>query len=338
MKVFGRKLPSTLSTRLHFSTSRAISMENFGTSVPPLCSPSWLSSQLKSSQTRIIPIDASWHMPASTRNAKKEFSEISIENSRFFDIDLVSDSSDPSPHMLPNPAHFSEYISSLGILQDDHVVIYDSIGIFSSCRVFWTFKIFGHKKISLLNGGLARWIKEGFPTMKGVENPELTAYYPKKEINRTLIKSYSDIITILKNSGSKTLIVDARSKERFLGKAPEPRPEIQSGHMPKSVSLPFNEVLDKVEVSKSFTKFKAPEVLQSIFKNIGIKQGDSVVFSCGTGVTACVLDFALNYGSALNEDQIPQSDNHNQLFKTSVYDGSWTEYATKKESIILKDV
>ncbi|KAJ9063261.1 hypothetical protein DSO57_1001701 [Entomophthora muscae] len=305
------------------------------TLVPPLCSPSWLVNKLN--EKDIVLLDASWHMPNQNRNGKQEFLIERIGAARFFDLDEACDKASPYPHMLPSPQQFSEYMESLSVSPSDHIVIYDAHGIFSSCRAFWTLKGFGHEKVSLLNGGLARWKAEGFPVTTASECSDLVkSSYSASEFDKTMVVDYSCVAAIAASTEPRAIICDARSNDRFTGKAPEPRKGLSSGHMPSSKSISFDQVLKPGDASHSFKVFKSPEELQEFFVNAGLSYLHPIITTCGTGITACILEFALKYGLYYPENSIAPVSSQ-ESFNVSVYDGSWTEYASKQESIIHKD-
>ncbi|KAH8550211.1 Rhodanese-like domain-containing protein [Umbelopsis sp. PMI_123] len=263
-------------------------------------------------------LDGSWHMPNTQRDPYKEYLEKHIPGARFFGIDDIKDHSSDLPHMLPSKDDFASAVGKLGISNNDHVVIYDSIGVISACRVYWTFRIFGHQKVSVLNGGLPKWIAEGRPVESGEPKPISPVEYKVTDVNDQLVRDYDTIINNVKkvkNGDNGFLVADARSHARFTGEAAEPRASLSSGHMPGSISMPFQELM-------SGTEFLSDEVLKAKWSGKISDLKQEIVASCGSGITASVLYFTLERIGAQN---------------ISVYDGSWTEYAGRKESIIEKD-
>ncbi|KAI0203520.1 Rhodanese-like domain-containing protein [Astrocystis sublimbata] len=281
-----------------------------------------------STDPRVVPLCASWFMPNDSRTGIEAFHEKRIPKARFFDLDKVKDKHSPYPHMLPSPKKFAEAMSSLGIRKDDTVVVYDhhDVGIFSAPRVGWTLKVLGHSKVHVLNN-FKLWVDEGYPTESGnlftVEcNP-----YPIPQLDETKVASFEEVREVAedcnKEGAEGIQILDARPNARFTGEAPEPRPGLSSGHMPGAISLPFSEVLDPT------TKTLLPkDQLRKLFEKKGIDPSKPIISSCGTGVTAVVIDAALEhagYGS-------PET--------RKVYDGSWTEWAQRVEpsdNLIIKD-
>ena len=250
-------------------------------------------------------IDCSWHMPQSKRNGFEEYKMQHIPKAIFFDLDFNSKKNTELPHMLVEIDNWQKIVSKMGIMKNNEIVIYDNSDVASACRCWFNFIYFGHnpKLVHVLNGGLKKWILEKRKVTIDLPDIEMSNYkcLEKKELvkNKNLINQ--NINT------QKFKVVDARSKERFEGKVPEPRKGLRSGNIKNSFCIPFNQCLNEDKT------FKNEEELQNIFKscfeNINEK---NIVFSCGSGVTACVL--ALAY-SLINDKYLP-----------CIYDGSWAEY------------
>ncbi|KAI9488870.1 Rhodanese-like domain-containing protein [Zychaea mexicana] len=270
--------------------------------------------ELASSLDQIKVLDGSWHMPNANRDPHQDFVKQHIPGARFFGIDEIKDTTVNLPHMLPTPEVFAEAVGQLGISEKDQVVVYDSVGIFSATRVYWTFKAFGHQNVSILNGGLPKWLKEGRPTESG-ETKVTPAKYAVPTLNKQLVRDYAQVLENARRGGKPAQVLDARPNPRFTGEAPEPRPGLSSGHMPGSISVPFNVVIEDGQLLDS-------EKLREVFESRGVDLSKEIVTSCGSGITASTLYVALEQAGAKN---------------VAVYDGSWTEYADKKDSIIEKD-
>lgn len=236
-----------------------------------------------------------------------------IPNARFFDLDEVKDPDSPYPHMLPTCEMFAEAMSNIGIRRDDAIVVYDTeeLGIFSAPRVGWTLRVFGHPKVYVLNN-YRLWVREGFPTETGEPKPvEEKTKYPVPTFHSNLVIPYLEMKELAKDhcrtGVQEAEILDARSTGRWAGTDPEPRPGLSSGHVPGSKSLPFQELLDPE------TKTYLPkEELEKVFKERQVDPNKTIISSCGTGVTATVIETALAeaaYGDAIHR---------------RVYDGSWT--------------
>ena len=265
----------------------------------------WLRKNLLSDNIKIL--DCSWHMPNSERSGKLEFEACHIPGSIFFDIDEFSDKKSSFPHTVLPDDKFSQMISDLGISNQDHIVVYDTLGIFSSPRVWWMFNYYGHNQISILDGGLIKWCKE----KKEVESEKSKKYSKttfKVNKNHSLLKTYEDIKKNISNNSFQ--ILDARNKGRFEGIDAEPRKNLRSGSITNSINLPWNECIDPD--SKCFLEKLA---LEQKFKSLKINDSQPIVFSCGSGISACVIGKAFNI---INNKPV------------NIYDGSWTEWATKE--------
>ncbi|MBM09145.1 MAG: 3-mercaptopyruvate sulfurtransferase [Magnetovibrio sp.] len=267
-----------------------------------LVSTEWLAENLDKTDLRII--DASSVLPNVDRNPYAEYLEKHIPGAQFFNINEIADTSDPLPHMLPSAQFFSLKMQKMGIGTGVKVIAYDTNGGSSaSCRAWWMLRVFGHNDVAILNGGLPKWLAEQRP----VENQRSVAiecdFKPHK--NDFLVR---DIEQMLANVDSKQeQVVDARSSGRFFGIDPEPRPSIKKGHIPGSLNLPYNLLMD---TDNNFVFRSADEIIK-VIEVAGIKPENPLVATCGSGVTACVIALALYL--------VGYKD-------TAVYDGSWAEW------------
>jgi|TARA_B110000027_G_C16110793_1_gene297629 thiosulfate/3-mercaptopyruvate sulfurtransferase len=263
----------------------------------------WLEKNLN--QVKIL--DASWHMPNTKRDAYKEFLSEHIENSQFFDLDKNSEIHSILPHMLPSKNKWQEIISSYGISNQDKIVIYDNSDVISSCRCWYMFIYFGHdiSKIFILDGGLKKWKIDNKKITNNLTTNNRTAYVAKEIKSLVVNKLQIDQNIELNNFQ----VVDARGNKRFEGTEPEPRPGLKSGSIKNSKNLPFNECVNKFDHT-----FKNKDELIKIFEYAGIKTDKQQVFTCGSGVTACILAMA----NKIINDKNP-----------IIYDGSWSEYGLK---------
>ncbi len=267
----------------------------------------WLAAHLGRRNVRVV--DGSWHMPQLGRNARGEFAESHIPGAVFFDIDAVADTRTALPHMLPSAAAFARHMSGLGIGDRDRVIVYDSRGVVSAARVWWTFRAFGHDAVAVLDGGFARWRAEGCPTEAGTPAPK--ARHFKASLRRSLVR---DLASMRRNvKGRKEQVLDARSAGRFAGTEPEPRGGLRAGHIPGSLNLPYDRLYDK---DGSFLRGDA---LRRPFEASGLDLEKAVTTSCGSGVTASVL--------ALGLFELGRPD-------VAVYDGSWTEWGGRADTPI----
>tara|TARA_Y100000590_G_scaffold469096_1_gene654850 strand:+ start:604 stop:1446 length:843 start_codon:yes stop_codon:yes gene_type:complete len=267
----------------------------------------WLKKNLKNKEIKVI--DATWHMPSSELNAFEIFKEKHIPGSIYIDLEEISDPNSELPHMMPNEDFFSKKISSLGIENSNHLVIYDMYGMFSAARIWFMFKAFGHEKISILNGGFPAWINSNGEISNQIEKIKETKY--KATLNKSLVVDYQYVLENI--SKKKHQIIDARSPGRFLGIDQEPRPDMKSGHIPNSKNLFFNDLIDQ-NSKKIIEKNK----IEDLLKSSDIDKEKDIICTCGSGVTACILKFAIEL----------VSENKN----IKIYDGSWSEWGTIKDS------
>tara|TARA_B100000959_G_scaffold268990_1_gene314274 strand:- start:2 stop:844 length:843 start_codon:yes stop_codon:yes gene_type:complete len=273
----------------------------------------WLESNLD----KVKIFDASWHMPSSKRDAKKEYEEKHIKGAMFWDVDEHSDKDSPFPHMMSNSDYWTRMLWSFGIQNDDHIIVYDYSDIYSACRLWFALKYFGHQKVSVLDGGMKKWLKENRPTSNKV-NKDLGKFSsidklnPKNKYkvseNTEWIKNKKQIDENIKKTSFQT--VDARSRERFEGKVDEPRPGLKRGCIVGSKNIPFKDCID----SETNT-FKTKDELSKIFAQNKVDASKPIVFTCGSGMTACVLGMAYSLISGKNA--------------AVIYDGSWSEYGKK---------
>ena len=214
--------------------------------------------------------------------------------------------------MLPSASDFAKAMSALGIKRDDTVVVYDSheAGIFSAPRVGWTLKAFGHDSVHVLNN-FKLWVEEGLPTESGEFWDVDTCVYQIPEFDPSKLVEFEEVKEIAKDHNKEgaegVQILDARPEGRWSGKDPEPRPGLSSGHIPGSISVPFSELLDPVNKT-----ILTGNELRKVFEKKGVDPSKPIISSCGTGVTAAVIDAALqeaDYGDEANR---------------RLYDGSWT--------------
>jgi thiosulfate/3-mercaptopyruvate sulfurtransferase len=256
--------------------------------------------------TNIKFVDGSWHMNKE-RNPAAEFIAERISGAQYINIDEVSDKSTSLPHMIPTAEEFAHHMSNAGISSSDHVVVYGTQGAFSPARVWWMFRLFGHDRVSILNGGLPAWKAAGGATQSGdVVAPAKGDFTAK--LNPNLVIKANDVLTIVSSGAAQ--IVDARSLARFMGEAPEPRAGLAGGHIPGALCLPFTSILREDDVCK----YRTPLEIKNAVQASGVILGANMVFTCGSGVTAAVLYFGCHL---LGID----------MEKLTLYDGSWTEWA-----------
>jgi len=260
----------------------------------------WLAAHLDAPD--LVVLDGSWHLPTAGRNARAEYEEEHIPGALFFDIDEISDETSSLPHMLPSTVKFASRMKRMGIGDGMRIVVYDSVGMFSAARVWWTFRVMGHEDVAVLNGGLPKWKAEGRPVTSEPTPPRSQRHFTPR-LNASLVRDLQDVKRIIESGSAQ--IADARSPGRFAGAEPEPRPGLRSGHIPGSRNVPYSRLLNPDGTLKS------PDELHRVFTEAGIEPMKPVVTTCGSGVTAAILSLGL----AL----IGQPD-------SGLYDGSWSEW------------
>ncbi|XP_007939818.2 thiosulfate sulfurtransferase, partial [Orycteropus afer afer] len=239
-----------------------------------------------------------------TREARREYLERHVPGASFFDIEECQDTSSPYEMMLPGEARFADYVGGLGISNSTHVVVYDGdhLGSFYAPRAWWMFRVFGHRTVSVLNGGFRNWLKEGHPVTSEPSRPEPAIF--KAKLDRSLLKTYEQVLENLKSK--RFQLVDSRSQGRYLGTEPEPDAVgLDSGHIRGAINMPFMNFLTEEGFEKS------PEELRAMFEAKKVDLQQPLIATCRKGVTACHI--------ALAAYLCGKPD-------VAVYDGSWYEW------------
>lgn len=264
-----------------------------------LVSTQWLADHMRDPDLRIL--DASWYLPASGRDARKEYDAAHIPSARFFDIDEISDSRSDLPHMAPPVEKFISRMRKMGVGDGHQVVVYDGTGVFSAPRVWWLFRLMGKTDIAVLDGGFPKWRAEG----REVEDlpPMVRDRHMTVQRQNFLVKDVTQVAAASKLGDHE--IIDARSPGRFAGTEPEPRPGVRPGHIPGSKNLPFGNLLNADGTMKDAAGLRAA------FEAARIDLSKPAITTCGSGVTSAILNLAL--------ERIGKPDH-------ALYDGSWAEW------------
>ena len=265
-----------------------------------LVNTNWLEKKLD----KVKIIDCSWHMPQTKRNGFEEYRDQHIENAIFFDLDKNSKTDTDLPHMLTDIKSWEKIVSDMGIRNEDQIIIYDNSDVISSCRCWYNFIYFGHDPslVHVLDGGLKKWINEKKPTVSNLTKTISSNYIANEK--KELVKNKKQVDENIDKDEFK--VMDARSRERFEGKVPEPRQGLRSGSIKNSFCLPFSELINEDHT------FIIKEKILEKFRLTKCNLDENIVFTCGSGVTASVL--ALAY-SLIDTKYMP-----------TIYDGSWSEY------------
>ena len=256
----------------------------------------WLAGQLGADDLAII--DCSFFLPTDGRDARAEFEEAHIPGARFLDITEVADSDHPAPHMLPTAEAFGEAMRELGVGRDDRIIVYDNSPFRTAVRGWFMFRHFGAERVAVLDGGLAKWKREGHPVESGAAKPRKASFDAIARPDEVIAKE--EIA-----AGVDLPIIDARGAGRFEGTESDPRPGIADGHIPGSKNIPF------ASLYREDGTLKSDEALRDAFEAAGIDPTQPFVATCGSGVTANSLIFASK-----------RLGGKGQL----LYDGSWSEW------------
>jgi thiosulfate/3-mercaptopyruvate sulfurtransferase len=278
--------------------------------LPPLIETDWLQARLQEPDLRIV--DARFFLPNEHRDARGDYRKAHLPGAVFFDIDAVCDPGSMLPHMLPSPTDFATTVGAMGIGNVHRVICYDDGRYMGACRAWWMFRLYGHDRVAVLNGGLPAWRAARLPLASGEEHPVPASFRAGWRA-----EGVADLDRVRRalDEGSAQ-VVDARSPERFAGRAPEPRPGLRSGHMPGAMNLPFTRLIGPDG------RLLDHDALAKQFAQSGIDDARPVITSCGSGVSAAVLLLALHLLG--HEDM-------------ALYDGSWAEWGVRSDTPVVSD-
>ncbi|MET4683649.1 3-mercaptopyruvate sulfurtransferase [Brevundimonas faecalis] len=268
----------------------------------PLIDTAKLAEDLNNPNLRLI--DGSWHLDG--RDGRPDFEAARLPGARFFDLEASSEQDSPLPHMMPSAQAFAARMSALGLGKDDHIVVYDTVGIRSAPRVWWMLRAMGATQVQVLDGGLPKWRAEGRPMEHGPSTPPQPSRFEAQLLDDAVV----DLDQVRQALDGPIQVLDARAAPRFCGEAVEPRPGLRSGHMPGALNLPFPVLLN------ADGTMKQGGALEAAFREAGVDLDRPVVTSCGSGVTAAILTLGL----AVLERP------------SRLYDGSWAEWGARADT------
>ena len=270
------------------------------TTTDPLVSTEWLAAHINDANVKVL--DATFKLPGILPLPKDDYLAAHLPGAVYFDVDAVSDHSNPLPHMYPTAEQFGRDVGGLGVSNADTVVVYDSGSWVAAPRAWWMFLSYGHSKVHILDGGLKKWKAEGRKVESGEVKAKPATF--KASFDQKRVRSMEQMVANVASKAEQ--VIDARAADRFEGRAPEPRPGIRSGHIPGARNVPYGQLFDAATGA-----MKPLDDLRKAFTGAGVDLDAPIVTSCGSGVSAGVLTLAL-YRLGITD--------------TALYDGSWSEW------------
>lgn len=270
-----------------------------------LVSTDWLHEHLQAPDVRVV--DATWFLPGGERNARAEHEEAHIPGAVYFDVDAVGEARGLHPHMVPSAAKFSSRVRKLGLGDGSRIVVYDANRFFASARVWWLFRLMGHEDVLVLDGGLTKWRNEGRPVTDMPTRPQERHFTVRQ--NTLLHRELDQVRANL--TSKREQVVDARSAGRFHAREPEPRAGLRSGHIPGSLNLHYANL-----IAADGTLKPAAELREAL-ATAGVDPARPVVTTCGSGVSAAIINLALFELGAR---------------QAALYDGSWSEWGAQPDT------
>ena len=274
-----------------------------------LVSTQWLADHLQAPDVRVV--DATWFLPGTDRDARAEYEAAHIPGAVFFDLDAVCEARGLHPHMVPSDAKFSSRVRKLGLGDGSRIVIYDDNRFFASARVWWLFRLMGHEDVMVLDGGLAKWRAEDRPLTDQPNRPRERHFTVRQ--NTLLLRELDQMRANL--TSRREQVVDARSAGRFHASEPEPRQGLRSGHIPGARNLHYAQLVAEDGSLKSAVE------LRRLLAEAGLDLGQPITTSCGSGVSAALINLALFELGARN---------------AALYDGSWSEWGAQADTPIAR--